>query len=107
MISMVSLVFGPDAPADAFADGARALEEVLGEAAVDDGDASSSSLKSARVKVAALEDRDLHRLEVAGRQRVHERLHVLAVGRTGGPRPTSAVPLVAAQDRHGSHAPRT
>ena len=30
----------------------------------------------------------VHRLEVAGRQRVHERLHVFAVGRACDPRPT-------------------
>ena len=59
-----------------------------------------SSLRVEAREVAALEERDAHRLEVAGRQRVHERLHVLAVlGLVPFDR-HRAVPLVAGQDRH-------
>ena len=65
--------------ADVPADRAPPLEEMLSEAAVDDRD-RRLLLGIGRREVAPLEHRDLHRREVAGRERVHERLHVLAVG---------------------------
>ena len=110
----VELRVGPVAPAEPLADRAGALEEVPRELLVDDrhsaaasGSASSNWLYLIRfAEVPTFENRDLHRLEVAGRQRVHERLHVLAVGRLVALDRHRAVPLVAAQNRHGGLAGR-
>jgi hypothetical protein len=77
----VQLGLRTDAVSDALANGAGALEEVLGKLAVDDSD-PGVLFEVGALKVPALENRDLHRREVPRRQRVHERLHVLAVGRT-------------------------
>ena len=65
-----------------------------------------SSLTSAASKSRPCEDGNVHGLEVARRQRVHERLHVLAVLRLVTLHRHRAVPLVAAQERHGGHARR-
>ena len=95
----------PAAPPETFADGARALEEVLGEAAIDDRH-GRVLLEVHPREVPAFEERDLHRLEVAGRQRVHERLHVFAVRSAVPLDRHRAVPLVPAQDGHGGHPGR-
>ena len=81
------------------ADRALVAEEVLRELAIDDRDLRVLD-DVRRPEVAAVEQLDAHRLEVAGRKRVHERLHVLAVlGLVAFDR-RGAVPLVAGQDRH-------
>ena len=95
----------PTAPPETFADGARPLEEVLGETAIDDRH-GGVLLEVHPREIAAFEERNLHRLEVAGRQRVHERLHVFAIRSAVPLDRHGAVPLVAAQNGHGSHAGR-
>ena len=89
----------PGAPADMFPDRARALEEMLREAPVDDHDLRVL-LDVHPVEIAPLDDRDRHRLEIAGRQRIHERLHVFAVGGPVSLDGHRTVPFAAAQDRH-------
>ncbi len=81
-------------------DRALVAKEVPREAFVDDRDIRII-LHVPAVEIAAFLDRESHGLEVAGRNRVHEGLHVLAI--LGGVAFDSraAVPLVAAQQRHG------
>jgi hypothetical protein len=96
--------------ADPPAKRALPLEEVLGKPAVDDGDLRVL-LHVHRREVASLEERDLHRREIPGGQRVHERLHVFAILRVVAFHRHAAVPFIAAQNRHhrqscGLHARR-
>ena len=71
---------------------------MLGEAPVDDRDRRVLLRIHAR-EVASLEDRDPHRPEVARRERVHERLDVLAVRRAVALDRHRAVPLGAGKNR--------
>ena len=82
-----------------------ALEEVLGEALVDDRDGGLLFRIQSR-EVAPLEQRNLHRREVAGRQRVDEGLHVLVIPGLMPFHPHRAVPLVAGEDGHGGEPGR-
>ncbi len=99
MISMSSLVSGPSPRPSRLPIALLSAEEMLRELAVDDRDLRVLD-DVRRPEVAAVEQLDAHRLEVAGRERVHERLHVLAVlGLVAFDR-GGAVPFVAGQDRH-------
>ena len=104
MISMFELGVRAGAAADVLADGALAREEVLGEPAIDDRDRAVLVDVLSSAEVASFEKRHPHRLEVAGRQRVHERLHVFAVVGLMTLDAHGAVPLVAGQNRHGGIA---
>ncbi len=73
---------------------------MIREAAIDDRNGGLLP-GIARPEVAPFENRDLHRLEVIRRERVHERLHVLAVLGLMAFHPHSTVPLVAGKNRHG------
>ena len=102
---MFSFVSGPSPQPMCLPTTLTRLEEVLGEAAVDDRDARPGvgavvppRRLIADLEVAAGEHRDVHGLEVAGRQGVHERLHVLAVGRLVALDRHRAVPFVAGED---------
>src|SRR6185436_12046810 len=78
---------------------ALVLEEVLCEFLVDDGDRGFLLGIEAR-EVAAVEHSNPHRLEVARRDRVHERLHVFPVLRLVAFDRHGAVPFVAGQQRN-------
>ena len=71
---------------------------MLRELAIDDGDARLFRRVEAR-EIAPLEHRNPHRLEVAGRERVHERLLIFAVRRLVTLDPHAAVPFIPRQDR--------
>ena len=77
------------------ANSAPVAKEMAGEALVDDRDLRV--LLQLR-EVPTLEYRDVHRLEIVRRQRIHKGLHVFAVGRLVPLDGRSVVPLVAAQD---------
>ena len=81
------------------AHGALVPEEVPREAAIDDRD-FGVLFHIHHGEVAALEHRDPQRREVASRERVHERLHVFAVGCLVTFDGSPIVPFAPAQDRH-------
>ncbi len=103
----VQLRLRPVAPADVAADDVDGLEEVLGELPIDDGDARPAVLVVVppggligQPEVAAGQHLHAHRLEIPGRQRVHEGLHVLAVRGLVALDRHRAVPFVASEDSH-------